>query len=245
LSVEHCGRGVDIFVTDYTRNDLFDDIQNSSWGSIGRKRVLRISVWPQEKCSYKAACLVKTGKFYLLKNFVFKFTNFGWAAKVISRDNAEFRQVRKDSQDPDLRRLMEWVIYLLSCSQQLTMFPRRKAEFNLHEVDEDEEVSGMDGVYSGNPMDVNQASSSVAEAKPVPVEGRIQRLLSKIMENLMLRKLLRAFIWTQDYLRTDVSLYGLQGHRGRSSLPSRIQDSREDCRYYAIASSRNDSFMLY
>jgi hypothetical protein len=206
LSVENCGWGVEIFVTDYTRNNLFDDIQNSSWGLIGRNRALRVTVWPQEKCSYEAACLVKTGKFYLLKNFVFKSTNFGWAAKVISRDNAEFRQVRKDSQDPDLRRLMEWVIYLLSCGQ-LIMFLRRKAAFNRDEVDEDEEVSGMDGVYSGNPLDVNRATSSVAEAKPVPVEGKIQRLFPRIMKNLMLRKLLRTFIWTQDYLRTDVSLY--------------------------------------
>ena len=105
------------------------------------------------------------------------------------------------------------------CGLQLTMFLRRKAAFNRNEVDEDEEVSGMDGIYSGNPMDANQASSSVAEAKPVPVEGRIQRLFSKVMEYLILRKLLRVVIWTQDYLRTDVSLYELQGHRGQSPLP--------------------------
>jgi hypothetical protein len=112
LSVEHHAWGVEIFVTDYTRNGFFDDMQKSSWGSISRKRALRISVWPQEKVSYGAACLVKTGKFYLLKNFVFKSTSFGWAAKVTSQDSAEFRQLRKDSQDPDLGRLMEWVIYL-------------------------------------------------------------------------------------------------------------------------------------
>jgi hypothetical protein len=137
------------------------------------------------------------------------------------------------------------VVYLLLWGQLLTMFLRRRAAFDRNEVDEDEEVSGMDGVYSGNPMDANQVSSSVAEAKPVPVEGRIQRLVSKAMEKLMLHKLLRAFIWTQDCLRTDVSLYGLQDHRGQSTLPCRIQDSRENRRYYAITSTRNDSVMLY
>jgi hypothetical protein len=110
LSIEHVSWGVQIFVTDYTKNENFDDKQNSPWGAVGRKRALRLEAWPQENISYGAACLLKPGKFYLLKNFVFRSTKHGWVGKIVNQDNAEFRQLREDSQDPNLRRLFECVI---------------------------------------------------------------------------------------------------------------------------------------
>lgn len=57
--------------------------------------------------------------------------------------------------------------------------PRRKAAFNHEAVDEDMEASGVGAVRLGNPLDANRVSSSVAEAKPVPVEGTNRLLLQK------------------------------------------------------------------
>lgn len=96
-------------MTDYTRNNLLEDREYIPWEPVRWKRTLRLEIWAEEKHAYAVACNMKPGKFYRIKNVIFNMAKRGWVAKVSRRDDAEFRQLREDFDDPDLKLLIEYV----------------------------------------------------------------------------------------------------------------------------------------
>ncbi|KIM33830.1 hypothetical protein M408DRAFT_18830, partial [Serendipita vermifera MAFF 305830] len=150
LGVEHRDWGLEVSVTDYTTNELLEDRYATSQPPVGYKRTLRLEVWKKEARSYGMASVLKTGKYYRIKNFIFAKHKFAWTAKVSPRDDVEFEQLREDREDPDLRRLIE-----------------RKQANVPGGTDEVETQNSEIPVLLGNPSNMNSTPDPNMEGTPV------------------------------------------------------------------------------
>lgn len=124
LYVEVADSSVTIYVTDYSRNEYFqdDESHNPRWEPVRWKRTLRIDITPRNEC-FEVARNVQARRFYRLKNV--RYQTHGVADMPY---NASFEMLGANPNDSDYLTLLESAaccpgIYIL------IRFYRRKKSF--------------------------------------------------------------------------------------------------------------------
>ncbi|PVF97100.1 hypothetical protein CPB86DRAFT_815817 [Serendipita vermifera] len=80
LKIERHSNTYDIYVTDYTKNDLFDNKLSGKLASFPKKAVLKIVIW-HDNASSEEANMLKEGKIYYIENMQF-CDERGWIGRM-------------------------------------------------------------------------------------------------------------------------------------------------------------------